>query len=328
VRLARRGVEAMHRLASRSGQTVFLRRGLLWRDDEPLATVVAALAGEGVDHEVVPAREVARWFPGLRPDGRDAVWQADAGPVLAAVSMAAQAALFAAAGGETRTGPVVREVEPTPGCVRVACADGTRLDADRVVLAPGPGAGALLSGLGVDLPLRPQLHQVVHFGDPRDPGAADAFPCLFEGESGAGPALYAMPTPGTGYKVGEDRPLRPLADGDGDGDHDDDRTPDPDLVTFTAERVRRDLTGINPNPLDAQVCCWTNAPDGRFVVDTLPGGIVVACGDSGEGFKFSALMGIVLADLAEGHAPDPDVATFGLRRFAGGVPDRPHVLGR
>jgi glycine/D-amino acid oxidase-like deaminating enzyme len=82
--------------------------------------------------------------------------------------------------------------------------------------------------------------------------------------------------------------------------------------------------------LDAQVCTWTDSPDGRFVLDTLPGGIVVACGDSGEGFKFSALMGIVLADLAEGVRPDPDVASFSAARFAdqdltGGTE---HVLGR
>jgi sarcosine oxidase len=55
---------------------------------------------------------------------------------------------------------------------------------------------------------------------------------------------------------------------------------------------------------------------------------VVACGDGGEGFKFSALMGIVLADIAEGRPVDPDVASFALARFAGGVVESPHVLGR
>ena len=53
-------------------------------------------------------------------------------------------------------------------------------------------------------------------------------------------------------------------------------------------------------------------PDGRFVIDRLPDGVVIACGDGGEGFKFSALMGLVLADLAEGRTPDADVATFAL----------------
>jgi glycine/D-amino acid oxidase-like deaminating enzyme len=42
---------------------------------------------------------------------------------------------------------------------------------------------------------------------------------------------------------------------------------------------------------------------------------VLACGDSGTGFKFSALMGELLADLAEGAGPDPDVAAFSIARF-------------
>jgi glycine/D-amino acid oxidase-like deaminating enzyme len=323
VRLARRSVEAMERLASRSGSTVFLRRGLLWRDDVSLPAVLDALASEAVPHEPVAADDVQRFFPGLRPDGRDAVWQADAGPVLAAVSMSAQARLLEKAGGVVRVGPVVREVETTAAGVRVRDAGGGVVEADVAVLAPGPGAGPLLAGLGVDLPLGPHLEQVVHLGDPEAPGAADALPCLFDGPRGDEPGMYTMPTPGVGYKVGLDRPLRDLVEGDLD------RTADQNLVAVTAERVRRDLTAVRPQVLDAQVCSWTDSPDGRFVVDTLPGGVVVACGDSGEGFKFSALMGLVLADLAEGRTPDTDVASFGLARFAGGVPSRrPHVLGR
>jgi sarcosine oxidase len=44
----------------------------------------------------------------------------------------------------------------------------------------------------------------------------------------------------------------------------------------------------------------------------------------------SALMGEVLADLAEGRAPDHDVAALSMDRFANGMPHRagPHALGR
>jgi glycine/D-amino acid oxidase-like deaminating enzyme len=83
--------------------------------------------------------------------------------------------------------------------------------------------------------------------------------------------------------------------------------------------------------LDAQVCSWTDSPDGRFVIDTVADGrVVVAFGDSGEGFKFSALMGLVLADLAEGRPADDDVATLSLARFAdgSGAVAAPRVLGR
>ena len=319
VRLAGRSVEAMERLARSAGEPVFQRRGLLWRDDVSLPAVRDALAAEAVPFTEVDAADVGRFVPGLAPDGRDAVWQADAGPVLASVSLTAQARRLAAAGGLLHTGDVVTAVEAGP---RVHLADGTALEADAVVLAAGPGTGALLPGLGVDLPLHPVLEQVVHLGDPGRPGAFDGLPCLFDGPRGGEPAMYSMPTPGVGYKVGLDHDLR-------DWRADDlDRTPDHDLAERVRQRVAAGLASVPPRLLDAQVCCWTVSPDGRFVVDRLPGGVVLACGDSGEGFKFSAVMGTVLADLAEGHAPDPDVASFGLARFAGGVPAGGHVLGR
>ncbi len=239
--------------------------------------------------------------------------------MLAAVSLRAQARRFANAGATQRTGDVVSAVEPGP---RVHLDDGAVLDADVVVLAAGPGTGALLAGLGVDLPLRPVLEQVVHLGDPEDPGALDDLPCLYDGPLAAAPGMYAMPTPGVGYKVGLDADVR-------DWHAEDlDRTPDETLVAQVRDRVAAGLASVPPRVLDVQVCSWTVSPDGRFVVDTLPGGVVLACGDSGEGFKFSALMGPVLADLAEGRTPDADVASLGLARFASGMPSGHHTLGR
>lgn len=322
VRLAVRGVAAMERLARRSGRQVFLRRGLLWRDDETVADVAAALGGEGVAHQLVEPGDVGRFLPGLRGDHRGAVWCDEAGPVLAAASLRAQEELFVAAGGELRVGLQVREVLATSSGVRLVGDGDESVAADVAVLAPGPGAGPLLAGLGVELPLRPRLEQVAHVAHRDGPAVTDGFPCWFDGPVGDRPGMYAMPTPGVGYKIGVDRPLR-------DWTPDDlDRTPDPGLLGMVRDRVAADLVDLEPEPFDAQVCCWTESPDNRFVIDTLPGGVVVACGDAGEGFKFSALMGEVLADLAEGATPDADVATFGLSRFADGVPDEPHVLGR
>jgi sarcosine oxidase len=116
-----------------------------------------------------------------------------------------------------------------------------------------------------------------------------------------------MATPGVGYKIGidGDRPYDPQ-----------DRTPDPALVDSVVGWVRRWLPAVTPTVLDTAVCCWTDSPDRQFVIDRLPGGVVVACGDSGQGFKFSALMGTVLADLVENRPADPDIVPFGLARFA------------
>ena len=64
------------------------------------------------------------------------------------------------------------------------------------------------------------------------------------------------------------------------------------------------------------MCCWTDSPDGWFVIDRAES-VVVACGDSRKGFKYSPAIGEILADLAEGGAPDADVAAMSAERFEG-----------
>lgn len=314
VRLARRGLAAMERLAQRSGTPTHIRRGLLWRDDAGLDRLVGTLDAEGVDYTAVDAADVGRFFPRLRPDGRDAVWAPDGGSVLAADSLAAQAGLFEAAGGRTDYGRTVTAVERTPAGTRIVSAEGPAIEADVVVLAAGPGSAPLLAGLGVDVPLLPVLEQVVHVGDPAAPHLTDDLPGFIDAPRGDEPGIYAMPTPGVGYKIGIDAAIRDWAL------EDLDRTPSAERTRETVERVVRDFPGITPHALDAAVCSWTASSDGRFVVDRLDGGVVIACGDSGAGFKFSAVMGVILADLAEGEPADADVASLGLARFAGAPP--------
>ena len=275
----------------------------------------------------VDAGDVGRFLPGLRPSPVDAVWQETAGPVRADRALAAQLAALMAAGGTVTTGRAVVDVRAVPGGAEVVTDDGAVRAADVAVLAPGPGAVDLLPRLGVDLDLHPVLEQVTYLaGRPGWEGLA----CWYEGEHDGQPSLYAMPTPGdgpfTGYKIGIDRALRELRPGDLD------RTPDLSVQDAIVHRAGRDLAGagslVEPLARGSQVCSWTDSPDGRFVLDRLlDGRVVLACGDSGEGFKFSALMGELLADLAEGVAPDADVASFGLGRFAAGAGERP-ALGR
>ena len=322
VRLARRGTQAWRRLEAASGRALLLETGLLWRG-EGRVEVAAALAAEGVPHEEVAAAEVGRVFPGLRADGLDAVWQPEAGAVLAADAMAAQLALLLARGGIVVEGSAVTALEPRADGVRVVTGSAV-LDVDAVVVAAGPWSRPLLVPLGVDVPLRTVVQQVSYVGGPQDEG----LPCLIEVPA-SGPALYAMPTPGRGYKIGIDAELRTL-DTDRD-DMDPDRTPSPRADALVSARVARDLPGMSPVVTGSDVCVWTYGPAGELVVDTAADGrVVYACGDSGEGFKFSALMGEVLADLAEGRAPDADVAALGLGRFGGALPPPPPVeaLGR
>ncbi|MFF2274593.1 FAD-dependent oxidoreductase [Agromyces sp. NPDC058126] len=313
IRMTRQSLEAMERLSSIAGEPVFLRRGLVWRDSKAaLDAFEWTLAMEGIPHLRLDADKVGARFPGLVPDGRGAIYTSEAGPVLADISLRAQLRRFERTGGTLRIAHVV-DIEADAsgdGPRRVHLAGGETLDADALVVAPGPGASALLERLGLDVPLRPHLEQVVHVADPAQP--FDELPDLIDIATPERPTLYAMTTPGVGYKLGLDAPLR-----DAEWGVDDDRTPDAERTAFLLGYAREVLGMQGAEVVDAKVCTWTDSPDGRFVIGTPLPGVTVACGDSGEGFKFSALMGLVLADLAEGATPPVDLEPFRFDRFAG-----------
>lgn len=331
VRLGVQASEALDRVAERSGRQVHTRLGLLWRDTTSLGLIDSALTANDVPFTRVGANDVGQYFPGLRPDGRDAIWQHDAGTVLADIYLQTQLDLFAASGGRYRTGILVTEITDGPSGLVVrghGLKDGTGKNAgtggaaftepaDTVVLAAGAGMREWLPALGYPLALRVILEQVIHIGTPAQFGHIDSLPCLIDGPSGRGPGVYAMPTPGRGFKLGLDSGRRDLTPGEVD------RTPNPEITEQTRARAARMLDGITAEVLDVQACPWTLSPDNRFIIDTLPNGIVVAGGDCGEGFKFTALMGEILADRAEGRRVDDDVASFSLARFAGGGGQQP-----
>ena len=329
VRQGRDSVRAWRDLEQRTGRDLALVRGLLWRgDDAPV--VAAALAAEDVEHVEVAAADVGRFFPGMLPNGQDAVWQPEAGPVLAEGSLLAQAELFEASGGTMLTGWMVTAVQPVDGGgVRLllgdpdevtgagpaAAAGGggaepAELEADVAVVAAGPWAQPLLDGLGVGeqlgLVLAPQVGQVVHVTGRDD---WEQLPCALDSYHEGGGGYYAMPTAGHGYKIGFSEPIRAFDPASRD------REPDPGETARVVESSRR-LGFEQPVAGLAQVCTWTDSPDGEFVIDRIHDGrVVIACGDTGHGFKFSALAGTWLADLVEGPTSDPDLARFSLARF-------------
>jgi sarcosine oxidase len=87
--------------------------------------------------------------------------------------------------------------------------------------------------------------------------------------------------------------------------------------------VREGLADILPQlaaaPLArATACLYTNTPDLNFVIGLHPGSerVALAGGFSGHGFKFSPVVGEILADLAEKGETAQPIAVFSPTRFA------------
>jgi sarcosine oxidase len=78
------------------------------------------------------------------------------------------------------------------------------------------------------------------------------------------------------------------------------------LRTVLAER----MPALNGPVVSSLICLYENSPDEHFLIDRLPDqpNVIFGGGFSGHGFKFSSVVGEILADLViEGRAtPDAD----------------------
>ena len=61
--------------------------------------------------------------------------------------------------------------------------------------------------------------------------------------------------------------------------------------------IRRRMPNVDPEPIRAETCVYTNMPDERFVIERR-GRYVIGSACSGHGFKFAPAVGELLARLA------------------------------
>lgn len=309
VRQAQHTIELWRHLERRTSSELLLTRGLLVRGTDA-GVAATAVESQGARMDLLGWVELASLFPELARDERRPVfWQPDAGVLLAAKSLAVQTEQLYDAGGQLCLGERVQSIDEGVFGVRVRTDAGVRM-ADVVVLTAGPWSGSLLHELGLDVQLEPVLEQVCYFGggEGGTDGGWETRPCFYDWGDEIDPMRkYCMPTPGVGYKIGIDHQLRNFDPADLDRRPSDERTRETEAV------AAKDFPGFEPVSLRADVCIYTNSPDDRFILDRV-GGVVIGCGDSGQAFKFSPLIGEYLADLAEGRKhPAPEL--FGLARL-------------
>ena len=236
------------------------------------------------------------------PDDHDVVFEPDAGILLAAEALTAMLALARSLGGDRF----------------VACENSPvrriDLDADRPTLelddaihhgrSPDRGGRPVARDVapGVRLALRPERQQVLYF-DPADPTeyGIGRLPVFISVGAGPRDLYYGMPgVLGSGVKAAR---------------HGGDPIPPDDDARHIGEdyraEVRGFLRGVLPALAEApigrtEICKYTVASNEDFLLGPLPRppDVIVASPCSGHGFKFSALIGRVLADLATSGRTD------------------------
>jgi sarcosine oxidase len=109
-----------------------------------------------------------------------------------------------------------------------------------------------------------------------------------------------MQTPGEGIKAGW-HGVGPVVD----PDHRD-FLPEPTQLAALQDYARQWLPGVDPDSFEAISCTYTTTPDEDFILDRI-GPVVIGAGFSGHGFKFTPVIGRILADLATGTRPAPSI---------------------
>jgi sarcosine oxidase len=263
----------------------------------------------GLAHDVLDAREAAARFPAWRlPPQFEAVFQSEAGFLLADRAIVAHATLARKLGAEIHEGEPVRAWRASRDCVEVRT-DKATYEAGSLVVAAGAWVAKLVPRLaGSAVPER----QVVGWFKTADPQlAVGAFP-IFILEEPSGRMYYGFPDAGEGLKIGKFRHRYEATDPD-------------NVLRDIAPEDEQELRAMAPflsggiGPASAfKTCMFVMSPDEHFIVDVLPDqrNVVVAAGFSGHGFKFCSGIGEILADLAMNGCTAHDIALFGLSRLA------------
>jgi sarcosine oxidase len=317
VPMLERAYQMWDELADRSGAALLHRVGLALCAAEgaasgpsgPFDRALATAEQFGLSVEMLTAAQVrARWPPLQIPDGFRCLYEPGAGFLEVERCVLAHAELARDHGAELRSQEPVLEWSASPQGVEVVTAKGC-YSAGALVVAAGPWSAPVLAQLA--LPLR--VHRVMQlwFAAPEEMSVARGMPCFaFDADDRF---IYGFPRWGAwGSKIcehaaGVEVDPRRL-------DHVDRSLVDSDVVAV-AQAIAAYLPQVDPRPLHSKACFYTMTPDQDFIIDTHPHhrNVHIAAGFSGHGFKFSAVVGEILADLVTRGSTDHPIDFLRLR---------------
>jgi sarcosine oxidase len=318
VRMAKAAFPMWAELEQEAGEQLLIPRtgGIdIGRPGAPEMTLRAqALAAEGIPYEILDLHETNRRFPQFHLEAPQvALYQADTGVLRASRCVRAHVRLAQAHGADVRDQTPVESLRVNGDAVEVR-AGGAVFSGARAIVAAGGWANDLLAPLDLELPLTVLRCQENYFdGKPAPAFNPDRFPAFIAYVQDAWdfPAYGIPSVDGSGVKVAWHGGQRVNHAGETK------RAPDDDVANRARAFSKRYLPGANVPVKYARVCLYTMTPDEHFIVDQHPAypQVVIGAACSGHGFKFSALLGSIVVDLAQHGQTAHDIRMFSVRRF-------------
>jgi sarcosine oxidase len=289
---------------------------------------VEAAGRHGIGHELLDADEIARRYPQFRLRGTEqGYFEYDAGFLRPEACVEAQIDVASRLGATLLFGERVLAFEAGANGVAVTTSE-SRYAASRLILAAGPWlAGLLVDAHPSPLPegegvrwhtlgsLFSVYRQVMYWFTPEMPSSFDATRLpVFIWQQGlaADEMMYGFPADGTGgVKLASESYVAPVTP-------DVSRAVGPgETAAFQERYVAPNFSGLISRAVRAETCLYAVTPDYRFVIDRHPAhdNVFVVSPCSGHGFKHSAAIGEVMAQLVVDGRSEIDISPFSLSRF-------------
>jgi sarcosine oxidase len=314
VPLLRRTYALWDALEARTGMTLRAQTGGLFVGRPETNVVAGTLASAkqwDLAHEVYDAAALRRRFPAITPlDDEIGVFEAIAGALFPEAGVRAHLQVAAGDGAELRFDTQVTGWAAADGNVLVTLDDGTQIEALRLAICAGPWFARVAPDL--DIPLRVERNVQFWF-TPLERAAVtpDRLPIYAVEREGA-PMFYGFPDFGEGAKIARHGSGR-LADPDAF-----ERTVSDDEIAAAHETLASFVPSAAGAFVRADPCMYTLTPDEHFVIGPHPRhpNVIVAGGFSGHGYKFTPVVGEIVAALLAGDDPGFDLGLFSPTRFS------------
>ena len=290
--------------------SLFVRTGVLWfasREDGFEAQSLQTLPRLGIAAARLEPDDIRRRWPQIAADDVPwALYEPEAGVLMARRGVATAARAFVEEGGTVRIGLAQAEGD-------TLVINGEPMQADAVVFAAGSWLPKLLgpvSGLELSVPQQ----EIIYFATPPGDDRFDAptHPTWVDYDG----AFYGIPSiEGRGFKIAPDWP-GPIVDPDRQ-----ERRLSDERVDVARRYLERRFPAMAGQPVaEGRVCQYELTADTHFIIDRHPSvaGAWIVGGGSGHGYKHGPAVGeyvsaLVVGDAAAAAALAPPDGRFALR---------------
>jgi sarcosine oxidase len=251
-----------------------------------------------LDHSILSAQQISERYPALRIPGDFSGFYEDQAGFLVpgeAISSYTQSALRH--GAVISQGEKILSWDTRSDHVEVTTEKGS-YRGDHLVITAGAWSGQAAQNLGLALQVTRQvLAWFEPLGSP-ERFAPGNFPCWFiETEPPFGHYGFPLLDGDPGLKIALHKPGETITP---ECLQKESNQPRPEEIAHLRGVLDKYFPGCAGRLSHACTCMYTNSLDGHFIVGSHPGRdrVSMACGLSGHGFKFSSVLGEILADLA------------------------------